>query len=64
MLGAVASSRIVPEFWATAPPAVAGPAARPTTRRWRPFVSARSRILGWSVLLLAVAMAVSTVATG
>ena len=34
--------------------------------RWtraRPFVSARSRILGWSVLLLALAMAASTVAT-
>ena len=35
----------------------------PRTPRWRPFVSARSRILGWSVLLLAAAMAVSTVAT-
>ena len=35
----------------------------PRTHRWRPFVSARSRILGWSVLLLAAAMAVSTVAT-
>ena len=33
------------------------------TPRWRPFVSARSRILGWSVLLLAAAMAISTVAT-
>lgn len=30
---------------------------------WRPFVSARSRILGWSVLLLAAAMAAFTVAT-
>ena len=37
------------------------PAAR--LPRWRPFVSARSRILGWSVLLLAAAMAISTVAT-
>jgi two-component system, OmpR family, sensor kinase len=85
----VASSRIVPEFQAAAPP-VAGRAARHAARRsllpglgarrglsregaggdpaarapsWRPFVSARSRILGWSVLLLATAMAVSTVAT-
>lgn len=31
--------------------------------RWRPLVSARSRILGWSVLLLAMAMAAFTVAT-
>jgi two-component system OmpR family sensor kinase len=30
---------------------------------WRPLVSARSRILGWSVLLLAAAMAAFTVAT-
>jgi hypothetical protein len=29
---------------------------------WRPLVSARSRILGWSVLLLAAAMAAFTVA--
>ena len=32
-------------------------------RQLRPFVSARSRILGWSILLLAAAMGVSTVAT-
>src|SRR6516225_4663583 len=30
--------------------------------RWRPFASVRSRILGWSVLLLAAATAASTVA--
>jgi len=86
----VASSRIVPEDQAVAPPPVEGPAAHHVIRRpllarqgaqraqsrdgagrdraapaprWRPFVSARSRILGWSVLLLAAAMAVSTVAT-
>lgn len=35
----------------------------PGSRRWRPFVSARSRILGWSVLLLAAAMGASTMAT-
>ena len=29
---------------------------------WRPFTSVRSRILGWSVLLLAVALTASTVA--
>ena len=38
-----------------------GPAAQ--APRWHPFVSARSRILGWSVLLLAAAMATSAVAT-
>ena len=32
------------------------------TLRWRPFTSVRSRILGWSVLLLAVALTASTVA--
>ena len=32
------------------------------TLRWRPFASVRSRILGWSVLLLAVALTASTVA--
>ncbi|WP_187366074.1 sensor histidine kinase [Trebonia kvetii] len=32
------------------------------TLRWRPFASVRSRILGWSVLLLAAAFAASTVA--
>ena len=32
------------------------------TPRWRPFASVRSRILGWSVLLLTVALAASTVA--
>jgi two-component system OmpR family sensor kinase len=32
------------------------------TFRWRPFASVRGRILGWSVLLLAVALAASTVA--
>jgi two-component system, OmpR family, sensor kinase len=31
--------------------------------QWRPLRSARSRILGWSVLLLALAMTVSTIAT-
>src|SRR6516164_2988148 len=30
--------------------------------KWRPFASVRSRILGWSVLLLAAAIAASTVA--
>jgi signal transduction histidine kinase len=30
--------------------------------RWRPFASVRSRILGWSVLLLAAAFAASTLA--
>src|SRR5215472_16361226 len=30
--------------------------------RWRPFASVRSRILGWSVLLLTAALAASTVA--
>ena len=32
------------------------------TPRWRPFASVRSRILGWSVLLLTAALAASTVA--
>jgi len=32
-------------------------------RRWRPLVSARGRILGWSLLLLTAAMATSIVAT-
>lgn len=32
-------------------------------RQWRPFLSARSRILGWSVALLAVAAAATTIAT-
>ena len=67
----MASGRIVPEFRAAVPPLRAAPAARHATHaaaaqahlRWRPFVSARSRILGWSVLLLAAALAVSTVTT-
>ena len=33
-------------------------------RSWRPFTSARGRILGWSVLLLAAALAVFTIAKG
>ena len=45
----------------------ASPASRPGVRgrlrNWRPFTSARSRILGWSVLLLAAALAVFTIAT-
>jgi two-component system, OmpR family, sensor kinase len=32
-------------------------------RSWRPFTSARGRILGWSVLLLAAALAVFTIVT-
>ncbi len=32
-------------------------------RPWRPLASARGRILGWSVLLLAAAIAASTIAT-
>ena len=32
------------------------------TPRWRPFASVRSRILGWSVLLLTAALAASTAA--
>lgn len=36
---------------------------RQAAGRWRPFRSARSRILGWSVLLLAAAMAAFTIAS-
>ena len=56
-------------------PRLASPVARPGRQRghpvirwrplasWRPLNSARSRILGWSVVLLAAGIAVSTVAT-
>ena len=40
-----------------------GPDAGARIRSWRPFTSARSKILGWSVLLLAAAMAVFTITT-
>jgi two-component system, OmpR family, sensor kinase len=49
------------------PSGQAGPASRAGEGGrlwgWRPFRSARSRILGWSVLLLAAALAVFTIAT-
>src|SRR5215470_10458363 len=48
-------------------PGPAGPATQAgqegRLRSWRPFTSARGRILGWWVLLLAAALAVFTIAT-
>lgn len=42
---------------------IRGGASGPGRVPWRPLTSARSRILGWSVVLLAAGIAVSTVAT-
>src|SRR6516225_7213017 len=70
MLESVATTRVasVPPAAPHSPraggPGTAGPRkASVTTRPWRPLASARGRILGWSVLLLAAALAASTVAT-
>ena len=49
--------------WRKRPDAASRPGAGVRARRWRPFSSARSRILGWSVLLLAAAMAAFTIAS-
>lgn len=66
----VGSNRVVP---VPPPVPVRSPRAGGTTPaapdgsrvmlRWRPLMSARGRILGWSVLLLAAALAASTVVT-
>ncbi|MGE5132888.1 MAG: ATP-binding protein [Gemmatimonadota bacterium] len=71
MLERVAASRVAPEPPSAAvPPPRAGarlpirPGAAAAARRgWRPLTSARGRILGWSVLLLAAALAASAVVT-
>lgn len=41
---------------ATRPASTAQPTAAPRSRGWRPFASARGRILGWYIALLAVAL--------
>src|SRR5271165_1982147 len=65
ILRIVASSRVAPA--APAGPSrrtqTAGRAWRLSAARWRPLASARGRILGWSVLLLAAGIATSTIAT-
>ncbi len=67
----MAASRVAPEppSAAVLPPRagvrlpIRPGAAAATRRRWRPLTSARGRILGWSVLLLAAALAASAVVT-
>jgi signal transduction histidine kinase len=71
MLESVATTRVAPVQPPAAPhspqaggPGPAGPRkATAAARPWRPLATARGRILGWSVLLLAAALAASTVAT-
>ena len=61
MLAVVAADRIT---LARTRPRLLSPAAGESGHRgWRVFVSARSRILGWSIALLAAAAAASTIAT-